>query len=375
MLFPPKTHDDLLQAAARIDPVHYARTRNHLRGGVTRLSPYISRGVISTREVMEQVRAAGHTWRNCESLFKELAWRDYFQRVQEHYPQLHAEAIKQEQTGVLHQGVPLAVQQAQTGIEGIDLGINEMLEVGYVHNHQRMYIAMLCCNIGQFHWKACADWMYYHLIDGDVASNYSSWQWTAGAFSSKRYMANQENINHNTETHQFGTFLDHEYDVLRTMPVPEVLGMTATRPAVSWTVENMVSLLNDRIPFFTSDKGNEKVVVYNTYQLKQEPWIAESHRKVLLLEPSFFHRFPISERVMNWMIEQAMMIPEITVFVGEWSAWREQYPAVENHCIAHPLFAHYEGKVLQRDWMFPEINGYYPSFFAYWKQVEKRYSW
>jgi hypothetical protein len=25
--------------------------------------------------------------------------------------------------------------------------------------------------------------------------------------------------------------------------------------------------------------------------------------------------------------------------------------------------------------MFPEVDGYYPSFFGFWKQVEKRYTW
>ena len=50
-------------------------------GAVTHLSPYLSRGVISTRLVAESLVARGFSWQVCESLFKELAWRDYFQRV------------------------------------------------------------------------------------------------------------------------------------------------------------------------------------------------------------------------------------------------------------------------------------------------------
>ena len=37
----------------------------------------------------------------------------------------------------------------------------------------------------------------------------------------------------------------------------------------------------------------------------------------------------------------------------------------------HPLFEHYPGKKDTRDWMFPEVTGYYPSFFSYWKKCEK----
>jgi len=54
--------------------------------------------------------------------------------------------------------------------------------------------------------------MYAHLLDHDIASNMASWQWGCGVFSSKRYLANQDNINQYTHTHQKGTFLDVSYE-------------------------------------------------------------------------------------------------------------------------------------------------------------------
>ena len=65
----------------RIDPILYARTRNHVSGAVTYLSPYISRGVISTRQVLDAVLGKGYALRDIESFVKELCWRDHFQRV------------------------------------------------------------------------------------------------------------------------------------------------------------------------------------------------------------------------------------------------------------------------------------------------------
>ena len=51
---------DLIPAKLQhIDPVTYAKTRNYINGGVTYLSPYISRGVISVKQVQQTVLDKG----------------------------------------------------------------------------------------------------------------------------------------------------------------------------------------------------------------------------------------------------------------------------------------------------------------------------
>ena len=95
--------------------------------------------------------------------------------------------LKQDQPKVDHHELPTAIEHAKTGIDAIDNGIKELYQTGYMHNHARMYTAMLTCNIAQAHWLSPAKWMYYHLLDGDLASNMLSWQWVAGSFSSKKY--------------------------------------------------------------------------------------------------------------------------------------------------------------------------------------------
>jgi deoxyribodipyrimidine photo-lyase len=57
----PTDYASILQRIMEIDPVKYAKTRNFLTGAVTYLSPYISRGVISTRQVYESLKARGTT--------------------------------------------------------------------------------------------------------------------------------------------------------------------------------------------------------------------------------------------------------------------------------------------------------------------------
>ena len=69
--------------------------------------------------------------------------------------------------------------QVYLGIESIDFAINGLYEKGYLHNHSRMYIASIACNIGKAYWLTPSKWMYYHLLDGDIASNVGGWQWAA----------------------------------------------------------------------------------------------------------------------------------------------------------------------------------------------------
>ncbi len=74
-------YQEILTQVERIDPIAYGKTRNFNSGAVTRLSPYISRGVISTRMVLESVIRRGYPLHRVEQFVKELCWRDYFQRI------------------------------------------------------------------------------------------------------------------------------------------------------------------------------------------------------------------------------------------------------------------------------------------------------
>ena len=103
--------------------------------------------------------------------------------------------IKHEQKPISNHSISKAIIDANTGIYAIDNGIQEFYKTGYLHNHLRMYIAAIACNMGKSHWKAPAQWMYYHLLDADWASNALSWQWVAGSNANKKYVANQDNIN------------------------------------------------------------------------------------------------------------------------------------------------------------------------------------
>ena len=64
-----------------IDPIAYGRSRNHVGGAVTRLSPWLRHGVLSLAEVRDAALARVRERSQAEKLVSELGWRDYWQRV------------------------------------------------------------------------------------------------------------------------------------------------------------------------------------------------------------------------------------------------------------------------------------------------------
>lgn len=363
----PTAYASILQRIDAIQPVQYAKTRNYVDGAITYLSPYISRGVISGKQVMDQVLAKGYSLAACEKLIQELAWREYFQRVwQEKKEQVWTD-IKQAQPTVQHHQMISALLNGKTGIEAIDLQINNLHSIGYLHNHIRMYIASIACNIGKAHWQQPAKWMYYHLLDGDIASNNCSWQWVAGSFSSKKYFCNQENINNYTRSSQMGTYLDQSYDQITFMQVPTPLLQT----------ENLeLTTLLPATPLPNIDVS-KLTLIYNSYNLDPTWHAGENVNRILLLEPSHFLANPISEKTVQFILELANNIKDLQVFCGEidqLTAIYNQYGVNPKALLVskeHPAFVHYPGIKEEREWMFPMVKGYFPSFFSFWKKCEK----
>lgn len=201
-----------------IDPAAYASTRNHLQGAVTGLSPWITHGVVSLREVLTAVLEQ-HDLPVQHRLVQELGWREFFRHVWEH----RGDGILDD----LHPGpmprsayaskLPPDLAAARTGVPVIDRAVRQLLETGMLHNHARLWLASYTVHLRHVHWRAGADWMLGHLIDGDVASNHLSWQWVAGTGSHQPYLFNADNVARfaPVEWHSPGTVVDATYDDLQ----------------------------------------------------------------------------------------------------------------------------------------------------------------
>jgi deoxyribodipyrimidine photo-lyase len=353
------TKDELLLKIGNFDPIHYAKTRNYVNGGVSYLSPYLARGVISIPEVIQTLKVKGYSFFEMESFIMELSWREHFQRLWQQYNPLIA--LRQEQAN-LHpnSGIPNAILQQKTGIKVLDQAIETLETEGYLHNHLRMYLASLICNHYQTPWLTAATWMHYHLLDADVASNHFSWQWVCGANAIKRYYANQENINKYTQTQQTKTPLSVGYDDIQSVVLDD------ERLPLPYTFEiaaNPSLQINPQL----------KTCLYTPYQLDPYWHKEEDCNRVLFWDVNFWRAYPVSQKVQNWINQiAAKNIDKLQIYYGTLEELLLLLPNTNTYCKEHPSTQHFPFELESRSWILPDLEQVPISFFPFWKKVQKQ---
>jgi deoxyribodipyrimidine photo-lyase len=240
---------------AAVQPYDYARTRNHLDGAVTGLSPYLTHGLLSLREAYDTVHARQPLDAKHKLVF-ELGWRAYYRHVWAHrgggiHQSFHPGLLPDD---AYQAEMPADVLEARTGVAAIDRAVSELYATGYLHNHARMWLASYLVHLRKVHWHTAAQWMLGYLLDGDMASNHLSWQWVAGTGSSKPYLFNADNVAKYAPSpwHSPGTVLDTSYEALDLLArkatavnhridargahagVPQP-ALTATPPGTNWS--------------------------------------------------------------------------------------------------------------------------------------------
>ncbi|MGL4757715.1 MAG: FAD-binding domain-containing protein [Patescibacteria group bacterium] len=344
-----KTKKEIVEYIRSFKPAAYANSRNFLNGSVSYLSPYINLGVVTLPEVkrisLEKTSLARSTkW------IQELSWRDFFVSVYQAKGNDIFDSIKNPQEEVISDKIPKAILEAKTGIEIIDSAILKLYQTGYLHNHERMWIASIVCNIAKTDWKVGADWMYNNLIDGNYASNMLSWQWICGTFSSKKYYANQDNINKYSGSVQKNTFLDFDYDHIATMPIPEVLIERA-----DYKVYNDFFINEDQK--FTY-KNNSTLVLIGENSINSNSNLPKTD-VVLFIDSELLDKHPMSIHKWNliqyWLKEE---IPKAKILIttkAELELLKQKYSKVVDQPIVR---------------LYPSLNRYYPSFFKFWIEAE-----
>jgi deoxyribodipyrimidine photo-lyase len=205
---------------AALRPSAYARTRNALDGAVSGLSPYLTHGLVTLPEVLTGV-AARHPIDVQHKFVYELGWRAYFRHVWHHrgdaiLQSLHAGPLPED---AYARELPDDIRQGCTGVPVVDEAVRMLYATGMLHNHARMWLASYVVHVRHVHWRTGADWLYAHLLDGDLASNHLSWQWVAGTGSSKPYLFNADNVVRYAPVswHSAGSVIDMSYEAMDRM--------------------------------------------------------------------------------------------------------------------------------------------------------------
>ena len=376
----------LAAAQARIDAVRpdaYARTRNALDGAVSTLSPYITHGFVTLRDVLAAVNARDALHVQHKFVY-ELGWREFFRHVWQH----QGEAIFQS----LHEGplpehvyataLPADIREGRTGVPVVDMAVRALYASGYLHNHARMWLASYVVHVRKVHWRTGADWLYAHLLDGDLASNHLSWQWVAGTGSSKPYLFNADNVARfaPADWHSAGSAIDVSYETLDRMACSEDVPSSASQTPRSRALATAEPALQSEppasldaiAPDAAAVEGREVWLVH-PWDLGELPTDLAPDTLVIGLFLADFHRdWPWSESrwqfvgtrmaeltALRWYGDSAAVgaalgaarrvrsraDPHLTPWQAQWSA-----------CMPAPL-------------LFPEVDRPCASFSQWWKRA------
>jgi len=180
----------------------YSKLRNfdfgpENRSNVSCLSPYITHGIISEKEVINKSLNKFSFSKN-EKFIQEVLWRTYWKGWLELRPNVWTDYLielnKIREDFKNNQNYINAIE-GKTNIECFNVWVNELKEKNYLHNHTRMWFASIWIFTLELPWQLGAEFFMQHLYDGDAASNTLGWRWVAGIQTQgKHYLASEWNI-------------------------------------------------------------------------------------------------------------------------------------------------------------------------------------
>lgn len=327
--FPPSRAAALARVAA-IDIAAYERTRNRLDGAVTRLSPYLTHGVLTVPEVIASLQARGAQPR--DKIVFELAWREYWQHVWRHLDEGIFRSTRAEpaRPNCYDVALPADVIEARSGVPAIDAAVRALYASGYVHNHARLWLASYLVHVRKVRWQSGAAWLHGHLLDGDLASNSLSWQWVAGTFASKPYLFNDENVaRHAPDLARAGTAIDCSYAALEGLahdtaargPEPDApargiaVPSLATAPPLPFATMTDATLPSATLP----QLAQQRIALVHPWMLGVRP---ECDVALGVLHLPYHRRFAWSAK--RWEFVLALMQPLVdAIWVGDLAALRQ----------------------------------------------------
>jgi deoxyribodipyrimidine photo-lyase len=387
--FPPT-----LQAAharlAAVDINAYAKSRNAIGGAVSRLSPYVTHGFLSFPHIASSVQH--QTGFNSQHKFVfELGWRAYFHHVWAHlgdgiFTSLHQGVLPD---AAYQPALPLDIQTANTGLPAINRAVLALTTTGYLHNHARMWLASYIVHIRKVHWLVGANWMYGHLLDGDLASNMLSWQWVAGTGSSKPYLFNAENVAKYAPAswHSDGTVVDTSYEQLHEIANSHKTYATHSPRQISLidTAGLDTSQLVDSAHYFKALSSaalselvkDRSVYLVHPWSLGELPHALPADALILGVADSAYHTLhPWSEQRWAWVMTRLQQItnhcyaPTFDALQASLGLASSVHYAPSPHAMWLDQITHPNLHASELPKLFTDVNVYCKSFSQWWNKAK-----
>jgi deoxyribodipyrimidine photo-lyase len=146
--------------------------------GTSLLGIHLRFGTISIRKLVKLASQTNRTFLN------ELIWREFYQMILFHYPEVVTRSFKQGYDKVQwlnNQDDFQAWCNGRTGYPIVDAGMRQLTESGYMHNRVRMVTASFLTKHLLIDWRWGEAFFAQHLLDFELASNNGGWQWASGS--------------------------------------------------------------------------------------------------------------------------------------------------------------------------------------------------
>ena len=163
----------------RIDRYHEQRDFPASKG-VSYLSAHLRFGTVSIRQLASY--AHFHGGRGAETWLSELIWREFYQMVLWHRPEVVAHCFRPEYDALVWDDWPAGFAAwcaGRTGYPLVDAAMRQLEQTGYMHNRLRMITASFLTKDLGIDWRAGERHFAAHLNDYDLAANNGGWQWAA----------------------------------------------------------------------------------------------------------------------------------------------------------------------------------------------------
>lgn len=156
--------------------------------GTSTLSPYLTMGCISPRQVVfTALEANKHEfWKGSKGIthyISEIVWREFYQHILVGFPRV----CKHRNFNAEYDGLKWDTNEAyfeawcegRTGVPIVDAAMRQLNTTGWMHNRCRMIVAMYLTKNLLLDWRLGEKYFMQRLVDGDLASNNGGWQWSS----------------------------------------------------------------------------------------------------------------------------------------------------------------------------------------------------
>tara|TARA_A100001011_G_scaffold96114_1_gene101110 strand:+ start:820 stop:2226 length:1407 start_codon:yes stop_codon:yes gene_type:complete len=166
------------------DIFKYDQTRDYPEiEGTSKLSPHLSFGEISAREIFYQYSLIIKKNIGTRKFINEIGWREFAYHLIYHFPQMLKKNLRKNFDNFPWSSNKKHLKkwkEGKTGYPIVDAAMRQMYEIGWMHNRLRMVSGSFLVKHLRINWIEGEKYFKDTLLDFDTANNVSGWQWIAG---------------------------------------------------------------------------------------------------------------------------------------------------------------------------------------------------